>query len=246
MDAQFPTSATGSETASTQVADKLMRKDIADILFKKYTLLKTEIHLHIGNYKKHSKHIQLVATAIFAAVSYLIVEKHFEPSDSNILIWAAGIFLATSLLCYFVYDILDSVYDINVLGERMIILEKEINEVSGRNLLVWETEISGLVHSQRPFPHVFPPFVLVQVYVTIMTLLALVVFPVVAAGYILVYVDINTGVLWKKSLLIFDVIWAVSSAAVLLYVIVNQFAVRENAKRLMQEVAARTWRKIEE
>ncbi len=57
--------------------DKLQRKDIADLLFKKYILLKSEIHLHMSNYKKHSKSVQVVATAIYAAVSYLIIDgKH--------------------------------------------------------------------------------------------------------------------------------------------------------------------------
>jgi hypothetical protein len=164
--------------------DKLQRKDIADLLFKKYSLLKSEIHLHMSNYKKHSKSVQVVATAIYAAVSYLIVEGKFVPNDSNVLIWAAGLFLATSLLCYFVYDILDTLYDINVLGERMIILEENINEVAEHDLLIWERKISAKVHSQHPFPGVVAPFVMVQIYIGIMLVLVLLAFPITTAVYL--------------------------------------------------------------
>jgi hypothetical protein len=79
--------------------DKLLKKDIVDILFKKYGLLKSEVHLQIANYKRHTRNVQLVATAVFAAAAYLLVDhENIRPKDENLFAWIAGLWIAISLI----------------------------------------------------------------------------------------------------------------------------------------------------
>jgi uncharacterized membrane protein YbhN (UPF0104 family) len=123
-------------------------------------------------------------------------------------------------------------------------LENQINEAADRKLLIWETEVAAQVHSEKPFPGVLPPFVLVQLYVTVMNFVAFVILTCVSA-YILSYVPITSNVLAKKSFLIFDIVWAIGSAILLVWVALNQFKVRKKAKELMQNLALRTWAPLE-
>src|ERR1700690_1292122 len=98
---------------------KLEQKDIADILFKKYSLLKAEVHLQINSQKNHVRNVQIVAYALTAGATYFALEGKYAPSDTNMFVWVVGLFVAINLVCYLVYDVIDPYYEITILGERM-------------------------------------------------------------------------------------------------------------------------------
>lgn len=138
--------------------DVLVKKDKADILFREYSLLKSEIHLQIRYFKNHVKNFQLVASPILAAAAYLLTSSQFTPSDANKFAWIAALYVIVTATCYLIYDITDASYQILVLAERMSMIERKINALAGQRLLIWESEISERFNAGlHPFTGVLHP-----------------------------------------------------------------------------------------
>jgi hypothetical protein len=222
--------------------NRLEKKDLVDLLFRKYSLLKSEVHLQMTYYKRHARSVQIVATAVSAAASYLIVENKFAPTNDNLLVWSLGLLVALSVLCYFIYDILDCLYDINILGERMAVLEKQINDIAESNLLIWETKVSERVHVPPiPMRGVLPPYVMLQTYITILLTLVLLLFPNLVA-FVLWKTPMTSYAFLKKALIVIDVVFSIASAAGLVIVARGLFTkVRPGAREIMQAAASEKW-----
>lgn len=202
---------------SAKLKDKLEKRDIADLLFKKYSLLKAEVHLQINSQKNRVRNVQIVAYALATGVTYVFLEGKYVPSDTNMFVWAAGLLVAICLVFYLIYDAIDPYYEIGILGERMATLEKKINDIAGAKLLVWEQDLSEKVHSGlNPFPGVFQPLWLVMFYVMVLLVLVIIIGPIVLCC-ILWQVPLVTYVGLKKAFIAFDAVWSLGSTLVLFY-----------------------------
>ncbi len=219
--------------------DKLLKKDIVELLFKKYSLLRSEVNIRITDFKQHSKNVQVVVAALFAAAGYLMEHQSFRPTNENMFAWLAGLAIAISLIYYRVYDILDSIYEMNTLGERMAQLEKQMNEIAEMNLLMWEIKVSPRMHSQfKPLPGVIAPSGMLWIYFGIMLLIVLVIFLIIF--YDISSVPLCTYVWLKRTFLIADVFYLLFSTLVVLPFVTARvlFRMRREVQKMLENAAA--------
>jgi hypothetical protein len=221
-------------TAQQDHTGKLSDTETIDLLFKKYSLLKSEVFLLFANYKRHTRYVQLVATALAALLSYLVVDDRYPPSDGNTVVWLFGLFVAISLISYFVQDTLDSIYNMNILGERMAQIERQINEIAQRNLLIWETEVVERVFV-KGIPGVFAPYKMLQFYVVALLVAVLIVCPVIIC---VVFWNVPTTYIWpKRAFIIFDFLYSIGSAIGLICVAASLFSMREKVRNMLGMIA---------
>ncbi len=143
---------------AAQPANLLTAGEVADILLRKYTLLKQEIFLHIGYYKGHVRNFQLIATAIFGAGAYVASNQKLFPTPDNWWAWWALTTFIPLVSNYLLFDIVETQYATILLGERLATIEEQINELAGKHLLIWESSVSPLFwQTFRPIPGVINP-----------------------------------------------------------------------------------------
>jgi len=114
----------------------LSENEKAEILMKKYGLLRDEVTTLISIYKTHVRHFLTILTAILVLLGYLIGKQ--QPIHSWVF-WLAVSFFTTTAISYVVFDVLQSLFSINVLGARLSVIEEKINSLAGERLLQWET-----------------------------------------------------------------------------------------------------------
>jgi hypothetical protein len=132
--------------------------EIADLLFKKYALLKTEIHLRIQSFKNHARNFHFVGAFIILLASYAFFQDPYKPNDENKFIWLAALFSAATFTIYLTYDILESSYQILTLAERLASLERRINAELNQRLFIWESEIAPKLNARsRPLKGIWHP-----------------------------------------------------------------------------------------
>jgi hypothetical protein len=116
----------------------------ADLLMKRYTLLKQEIFLLIGSYKAHVRNLQVYLTFAAGLLGFFLTKETYPPIISSWLFWTALSIFLTCLVGYMAFDILEAQYHMIAVAARMTSLEKIINRLAGENLLLWETKLSGM------------------------------------------------------------------------------------------------------
>ncbi|HZF11899.1 MAG TPA: hypothetical protein VFE33_24195 [Thermoanaerobaculia bacterium] len=131
---------------------------MADLLMRKYSLLKQEVWAHIGFYKAHVARFQLMGTAILAAAAYVISNPATVPNNKNWWLWWLATTLFPVMANYLIFDIIESQYAMILLGERMATIEEDVNRIAGCRLLIWETFGAPMFwQSFRPMPGVINP-----------------------------------------------------------------------------------------
>ena len=141
--------------------------DTIELLFKKYSLLKSEIHLWMTSYRSHVKNMQFVVSSLIAGTGYLIVDNKYPPTNDRMFVWISGIFVAVNVVFYLVYSVYDSIYHQMVIGERMATLESNINDLAHKNLLIWESNqhIREIETGLHPLQGVWQPSWALQMHV---------------------------------------------------------------------------------
>jgi hypothetical protein len=119
----------------------------------------------------------------------------------------------------------------HILGERMVQLEKQINELAETSLLIWETSVAPKMHSGwRPLPGVFPPYIMLWFYIGILLLIVNIIFGW-GFWYIYWYVAHCTHVFLKESLIIGGGFYLVGSAPTLIYCLWSVFGLRQKVQK---------------
>jgi hypothetical protein len=132
--------------------------DVLKVLLQKYSLLRQEVCLHIGYFKGHVAKFQLMGSALLAAGTYVLAHSSLFPSEDNWWIWWLGATIIPVMCHYLIFDIIESQYAMILLGERLAVLEEEINEKLGRRVLIWDSLVSPLFwQGIRPMPGVLNP-----------------------------------------------------------------------------------------
>jgi hypothetical protein len=116
-------------------------KDLLTVLMQKYSLLKQEAWEYIKHYKSHVVYLQIVATAVFAVVAFLLSHPQLKPTPASWFYWWIGATLLTTVSNYLLLHNMDALYQLIMLGQRMAILERRINSLLHTHALMWETEI---------------------------------------------------------------------------------------------------------
>lgn len=139
-------------------SDALTNKRI-DAYMSQYAISKTEIGQQIGFYKAHIRNFQLLNGAIFAAAGLIVSHPELQPNPDTIMVWYIAVLLIVPILSTYLFlDIMSPVYIINLIAERMVVLEDRLNKLLGPRVYVAETYASPVLHSSaRPLPGVINP-----------------------------------------------------------------------------------------
>jgi hypothetical protein len=116
--------------------DEAAREAKADLLMKKYTLLKQEVFLLIGSYRSHVRNLQIFLTFAAGLVGFFLSKDSYPAVINSWMLWAAMSVFLSSLVGYMAFDILEAQYHMIAIAARMTSLEKLINRLSGENVLL--------------------------------------------------------------------------------------------------------------
>lgn len=113
------------------------------VLLHEHSMVRNESILMLGHYKNHTRVLQIVATAVLALIYWYVTAPVNTriAVDVNPLAWrvALGVAILMPVLCaYLVFDVLHSLYALNLLGTRTSKLEVQVAEIVGPHLMIWE------------------------------------------------------------------------------------------------------------
>ena len=104
-------------------------------------MLRAEIIFMLQQYKSHVQAMQLVSGGIIAAGSWVML--NIDPKkDMSIVQWwvSYGLVSMIPILCaYFIFDVLHSLYSMQLCGSRISSIERHISDIVGPNLLIWDS-----------------------------------------------------------------------------------------------------------
>lgn len=121
--------------------------EIASILMQKYATLREEELLHITNTKSHVQHIQAfvgISVGIVAFATFAFSSSSTSLAILNLIqdkweIWVISLFFLTVVTNYLFLDVFESYLSLHAISARLREIESEINKLSGRHLLMWES-----------------------------------------------------------------------------------------------------------
>lgn len=159
--------------------------DRVDVLVQKYSLLRQEGWKYVDYYKSHVRNFQIIGGGLLAVVYYL-VEKSVVPTAQTWWLWWGTCLLVSTVSNYLIMDVADALYALILLGQRMRVLEEQINASLGETLLVWETEVAPRFYSRLlPLPGVVNPNWLLGLFGALIGIAIAVAIPCVGFGMIL-------------------------------------------------------------
>jgi hypothetical protein len=157
-----------------------------DVLKEKYALLKQEVWAYIGFYKAHVRNLQLIGGAVLAAGVFLLSNPSIHPDGGNWWLWLVGVLSLSALANYLLLDVTDAVYQLVLLGQRMIMIEERVNTLLGRQVLLWESKVVPLFYGPQPAPigRLVNPSWLFNLYGMVVTLVLAVGVPALCYWYL--------------------------------------------------------------
>ena len=125
-----------------------MPQDETDILMREYATFRDEVLLHFKNTKLHTRYFQAFFAAGLAVAWYAFflakpeqLSEALESAKINRADLLLYIFFALDVTSYyFAFDILDSYYCTFLAANQIANVEKRINKIFGKNVLIWESE----------------------------------------------------------------------------------------------------------
>jgi hypothetical protein len=132
---------------------------LIDAYVSQYGMCKTEIGQQIGFYKAHTRNFQLLSGAVFAAAGLVVAHPELQPSRENMTVWYVTVLFAAPIIATYLFlDVMSPVYIINLIAERMVVIEDRLNRLLGPRVYVAETYASPVLHtSAKPLPGVINP-----------------------------------------------------------------------------------------
>jgi len=135
------------------------KKYLTDIFLSEYSFIKNEMKNYIDLFHKQTNFLTLYISLItgFISISISVLNKNSEVAPFLLIhydIPLFGMIYTYQLLGFFVYSILTLVgyyflistvsyiYVIEVLARRIAVIERDINSIVGKNIMVWEISIS--------------------------------------------------------------------------------------------------------
>lgn len=120
----------------------LSAREEIDFLMREYVALRVEILEFIRSYRAHARNFSIVLGVVVALVSFAAkADNGFVLAHSRLFWFFVGMGV-TTIVAYFVFDALEAQYAMFAVASRAADLEEQINERAGRDLLIWESNLS--------------------------------------------------------------------------------------------------------
>lgn len=210
-----------------------------DILLHEHSNIRAEVLLFTDSFKKHVRQFQLVISAVFGSLIWLITNSASLVSLNEprwyvlYTIWI----LINPTCAYLIFDFLHTTYSLIVLGARSRSIEIQIADYCGENLLIWE-KISSYFYQKAfvgrlPNPNHFQFVIFVMFVAGVMGVLPYVIY------WKLSHLD-NPVAIWHPELLLATgiVISITMTVAVLGYTYIVYYPIRREAAKYVSNIMA--------
>ena len=134
-------------------------KDMLQILLSEYSYIKDEMKVYIELFHRQTNYIILYISVIagFLSLNISLFNKNTNVPEilgTEIITWLPITFKGFQLIgffgyltiCligfYFMISVISYIYIIEILARRVCIIEKNINKLSGQNIMAWEITIA--------------------------------------------------------------------------------------------------------
>jgi hypothetical protein len=213
--------------------------DILDLLMRKYSLHKQEIIAQITNYKAHSRHFQVIAAVLLVAIPLAIEKPQYSISLATAWPWCILVLCFTTIANYFLFDVIESQYAIQVLAARAKILEEKINELAHKRVLIWETAGAELFWSKKKIVGIAYPTRYLLIYQALIVVGFTLFLPLYVYWSLL---SLNLENCWFSALVIVGMIYCLGSFALVVWTTWNVlFELRGRAKKELDRLSAEAW-----
>lgn len=166
---------TNIETSSLSRTDH----ELVDLLMRQYQVLKQDMLFQMSSYKNHVRNSQIVGTILIAMGSFISTTGNYSISDNNKYIWIGGVATITTISYYLIHDVLESVFAVKALEEYLSFLEAQINRVTAKNALLWQSSVADqLWPMSASIKNIKPPIKFLELYQSILILGITVLFPI--------------------------------------------------------------------
>jgi hypothetical protein len=216
--------------------EDLSKDTKADILMRKYSILREETIFAMNQYTLQTKYLQIILAGILVIIGFETQGK--VDFFHNRLFITILMFAMTTVVSYIVLAVLDGLYKMIVTGARLSTIETKINELAKEKLLLWETTLAGAYHGAgyKPMPGVWHPGYCINVYLTPLVAAGIFFMPVYGA-YLFWNEPLDYRILFR-TMVTAGFIYSVLSAALLAKVWFGAIHARNSAMLLAQEKIA--------
>lgn len=184
----------------------MINKDILDLLCKDHNNRFTEMRDHMSRYNNQVSVVYIYISIIAAFLTYLFSKDSggvfgaFSPESAK---YACGILLifVSTILYYLVASMMDALFMTYANGVRMACIERNINNIFGENIWVWDAKIINEIHGVDSWYYkgwIKPNYVLavwIALLIILATIVLIVVWQVFVESYTFVYAVIMLSVL---------------------------------------------------
>jgi hypothetical protein len=189
------------------------------VLLHEHSAIRGEILAFVGYYMNHVRNFQLVIFGLAAAFAFGILNWcEIEPSIRNYwFFWFLAVSFLPVVSGYLASDIIYAAYMMAILGSRNRSIERQIREMVGPDLMVWETKYMKIFVKKLSTKGVPNPGTLQMGLVGIMMIYLLALIPL--GGYYLIWNQsgrlhdwiLPVGMLIVSSILVISVMFAKKS-----------------------------------
>jgi hypothetical protein len=204
--------------ASSSVVPASLQKDseLLELLMEYYKVLKQDMLLQMSSVKNHVRNSQIIGATLVALLTILLNTNNFSVTTNTVYLWVIAAFALNTLSYYLIYDVLEAVYAVKALESYLSTLETRINDLIGKRVLMWQSDIANTLWSMSYcIEKIVPPMRGLEFYQLIIVCGTAVVLP------LFVYYQVWNVAYGNKALsvfLCFFVFYSLFSAIMVVYV----------------------------
>lgn len=150
--------------AEEKTSDPLSRSQRLELLMKMHAALRQDVLLQVGSLKNHVRNTQFVLSIFVTATLASLNSPNFALTNDTKYYWIFVMILITTVTYYLLYDVFDSGFSINVVGEVLGSLERRVNKIAEEELLMWDCVTERLYGSPFSLRGVLQPLWMVGIY----------------------------------------------------------------------------------
>jgi hypothetical protein len=114
----------------------------AAMLLEQYKIRCQEMLVMVPLYKTHVRNFQIIAGAILGGTAFALSRPDSLPTKGNWPLWWAIATLIPVVTAYLMLDILATIYTMQIVGEGIASIERQLNDYLLARLFNWEQLIS--------------------------------------------------------------------------------------------------------
>lgn len=201
---------------------------------KTHAALRQDVLLQVGALKHHVRNTQIILSIFVTATLGSLNTVNFALTNDTKYYWIFFMILVTTVTYYLLYDVFDSGFSINVVGEVLGSLERRINKIAGDEVIMWDSITERFYGDPYPLRGVLQPLWLIGIYQVIAIFMVTVVLP--CSVYLLAWSKSTGGTVILVTVVL-SASYSIISAAVAIYAAIGiSVHLRSRAREFIDEI----------